>query len=133
MAKSFDITVKNLPQTVRLVRRVGEKAIPALKSELNRELETVIAEAVRHHVPVDLGALRGSKFVHDVSSSSSRVAFEGGFGGVSAPYALIVHERTDVHHTVGNAKYLERPFNEALVGMDDRIAAGIRVRVPEAR
>lgn len=38
----------------------------------------------------------------------------GGTGsiGYTAPHALPVHERVDIFHPVGNAKYLERPWRE---------------------
>jgi hypothetical protein len=49
-----------------------------------------------------------------------------GFGGPSAPYAVIVHENLNVRHQVGQAKFLERPLNEAARGLAERIAAEVR-------
>ena len=36
-------------------------------------------------------------------------------------YAIPVHERMDISHKVGQAKYLEQPFLEALPGIATRL------------
>lgn len=53
-------------------------------------------------VPTDSGGLRSSG---SVKASGETVSVE-----YSAPYAVIVHERTDVRHDDGQAKFLEQPF-----------------------
>lgn len=40
-------------------------------------------------------------------------------------YAVFVHENLEAHHEVGQAKYLEQPYNERKPGMQSRIATRI--------
>ena len=58
------------------------------------------------------GALRASGHVEQAVITQDEASVQLGFGGPSAPYALIQHERTDFHHAVGQAKYLETPLKE---------------------
>lgn len=72
-----------------------------------------IATAAAQKAPIDMGALRSSKYVEPPVPPKGRdPEVTVGFGGPSAPYALIQHERTDFHHDEGEAKYLEKAFNE---------------------
>lgn len=52
-------------------------------------------------VPIDTGRLKASAKTQ-VENSEVTVSF-------NTPYALVVHERLDVYHPVGQAKYLEEP------------------------
>lgn len=96
------------------------------------EVGTVIEGTAKELVPVDTGNLRDSGFTitrslqdlgpsADVSGEAqASLDAEGdtvipavvGFGGPSAEYALIQHERTDFHHRIGQAKYLETAVNQ---------------------
>jgi hypothetical protein len=64
--------------------------------------------------PVDFGPLRGSAFVSRPVQTSRGVVVVLGFG---KDYAVFVHERTDVKHTVGEAKFLENALNEKSPGL----------------
>lgn len=48
--------------------------------------------------------------------------------GYSAPYALAVHERLDVYHPIGQAKYLEQPMRTEEKPMRDIIRSRLRAR-----
>lgn len=63
-------------------------------------------------VPVHYGTLRASGTVEQPRIVGNEVRVVIGYGGPSAPYAAIVHERLDVHHNTGQAKYLEQPMLE---------------------
>lgn len=70
-----------------------------------------ITTAAKKLTPVDTGTLRVSgtstlEIKEDVLSAKVT------FGGPSAGYALEVHERLDVKHKVGQAKFLEVAFIE---------------------
>lgn len=54
--------------------------------------------------------------------------------GFAAPYALIVHENLQAHHTTGQAKFLERPMREmaSSVAESVRRAVGDGVPLPQA-
>ena len=96
-----------------------DKVIQGLK-ECGGELE---AEAVKL-TPVDVGEMRSRSFVSDVYVNESgnleiAVGFErhGAETGMVNPkargvlYAVPLHERTNVRHKVGQAKFLETARN----------------------
>lgn len=64
--------------------------------------EVIMLDAVER-VPVDTGRLRQAGYVAPPSSVTGTV--EMGFG---TDYAIPVHERTEVRHTTGEAKFLEK-------------------------
>lgn len=83
---------------------------------------SVMGQSVRL-VPVCTGRLRSSAYV-EVQEESGRLVLHLGYG---TDYALIVHERLDVRHPHGQAKYLQQPLEAALAGFGAFMAA----RVPE--
>ena len=70
------------------------------------ELAENIKTDAKEHCPWREGILAGS---HVVVREGLRV--EVGAGGPAAPYAVVQHERTDLHHEIGEAKWLENAFN----------------------
>lgn len=109
--------------------RLGTRAPLAVEGALF-EFGSLIEGDAKALCPVDTGTLRDSGFTLTssldsmgpkasptpevralVRTTQSEVTAVVGFGGPSAPYALVQHERTDFHHTVGQAKYLETPVN----------------------
>lgn len=88
------------------------------------------------------GTLRGSAIVHPVTQDSAgRLSVSIGYGGASVPYAYVQHEDLywskrlgalipkRLHHWIGEAKYLEKPFLARTQGMTARIAATIAARL----
>jgi len=73
------------------------------------------------------GQLRASHITNKPELVRGEVTVKIEVGGPAAPYALPVHERLDVHHPVGEAKFLEKSVYEAQPGMGDRIARRIDV------
>ncbi len=93
--------------------------------------------------PVLHGNLRSSGYVELPIVTGTSVAVTAGFGGVagtgnqggetndeSVGYAIFVHEDTTKKHPVGQAKFLEQPFNERLDGMSERLAGRIEQALP---
>jgi len=110
------------------VQMLGDRVLRALAAEVYREGTNIIA-ASQPLVPVATGTLRGTAYVTIPDIQGNKVTVHIGYGGPSAPYALYVHENMMAHHPVGQAKYLEQPFNEALPGMPDRLKSGVVRRV----
>lgn len=73
--------------------------------------ETIMT-AAKKLTPVDFGTLRNSGNVLIAEISEAQIRVQLVFGGAAAPYALVVHERLDVKHTVGQAKFLSTPMRE---------------------
>ena len=72
----------------------------------------IIALAVAK-TPVDTGRLRASRYVAPPVLRGSTHVVELGFG---TRYAAPVHERIDVAHSTGEAKFLQKAINEKASG-----------------
>jgi hypothetical protein len=120
----------------RKLKRIADKTPDRMKAALRIEAELIMAKSKQEHVPVDLGTLRSSGFVNDAERKGKNVSVTMGYGGAASAYALSIHEFPSKHnppswegvdvkfHPEGRgSKFLEKPFFEALEGMDDRIAA----------
>ena len=90
---------------------------------LNLEGEGIMAQS-KEIVPVLNGHLRASGHVRPPKFRGGSVVIELVYGGVAAPYALIVHEELQAVVS-GQPKFLEMPAKAAAKGMGSRIAKGI--------
>ncbi len=84
------------------------------KMEIEMRLPDLVYQAGQHlrsesvkEVPVDTGRLRASATVSPVKREGGRFYVEVGYG---TDYAIYVHERTELRHRVGKAKFLEDPL-----------------------
>lgn len=91
------------------------------------EEATRIMAASQPLVPVLTGLLRSTGAVETEGTPASDPVVALSYGGKGlAPYAGVVHERTDTHHPVGQHHYLSEPFFAATAGMEERLSATIR-------
>jgi hypothetical protein len=95
--------------------------VKALTVEGNIELTEM-----RRRTPVEFGPLRAS-LTMTVERRGTQVTVEFGAGGPSAPYAIHVHERTELFHRIGEAKFIERPLKESAPHFNERIARRINL------
>ncbi len=115
--------------------------LPAVAAgALFREAERIMTNS-KLRTPVEFGTLRASGNVKLPVQAGHLIGVSMGFGGPAGVgnqgetnkkavgYAVYVHENLTAHHTVGEAKYIERPLNEARAGMDARLGADIRATV----
>ena len=72
-------------------------------------------------LPVETGRLKDSGRVETTKTASGTFT-DIVFGGPEAPYATQVHERVDIRHETGQAKYLETAVRETSRGMTRRMA-----------
>ncbi|MGB3944525.1 MAG: hypothetical protein WBK88_07025 [Methanothrix sp.] len=70
---------------------------------IHKEAEMILTATIPR-TPIDEGPLRGSGHVTDVKGGSQI--------GFSTPYAVRQHEDTSLHHDEGEAKFLEKTFDE---------------------
>lgn len=89
-------------------------------------------------VPFETGTLRNSGFVSGPErDESGRVQVRIGYGGeadkqnpktgqMASEYMIPVHERLDVQHPIGKAKFFEDPVIEVSQRMGRRIAKEVR-------
>jgi hypothetical protein len=111
------IGIQELSQAFgRLAAQAGRAMVQAVQAEAER-----ILEASQPLVPVDTGNLRSTGTVlRDAHGAEIRY---GGFG--AAPYSIVVHERTDVRHPVGQHHFLSQPVFEATADMAQRLAQDV--------
>ena len=121
----MSVTWTGVDNAVRMLRTLRQATPRMVGGALYREGERIMTVS-KTLVPVDTGVLRASGHVKQPEYGSGRVTVVLGYGGAAAAYARVQHERTDFHHTVGQAKYLEQPVLEAAAGFANRIAAGVR-------
>lgn len=117
--------VTGFTEFLRVIRTLGTRATGIAGGALSREAERIMTDA-KGRTPVATGALRSSGQVAAPDVTASGVVVELGFGNTSVGYAVPVHERLDVRHPVGEAKYLERAVDAARRGIDGRLAADVR-------
>ena len=132
MAIEVKVGVRGLDKVLRNVQRYGERGLRAFGRSLRGEGEQIMTRSKRDFVPVDQGILRSTGHVTGGSPRDTLGRFSGktdvtlAYGGPAAPYAIVQHERLDFRHTVGEAKYLERPAMDAVPGMAQRVAQDVK-------
>lgn len=75
-------------------------------------------------VPVEFSVLRNSRYVGVAGGVQAALKSETAFVelGFGTDYAVPVHEKDEVSHTVGQSQYLREPFEAALPTMRARMA-----------
>ena len=141
MAKrAMSFTLLGVEAMRRRLGQIGQGFDNAVEKALRAEAEAIMARSKAAFVPVNVGTLKGSGFVNDVVRKGKDVSVVLGFGGDAEAYALAVHEHPSgasppswgdrpVNFKRGGPKYLSKPMDEAVPGMDNRIAK-IVDRVP---
>lgn len=120
---TITVNLEGLDALRRRVAEIGESdQVAAVGRILYAEAYGIINTAIPL-TPVDTGFLRQSAHVDfpEVEGERVEVAF-----GYAAEYAVHVHERMDLHHPVGQPKFLEQPLLAWKADALGRIAAAIR-------
>lgn len=95
----------------------GAKLDAAITEGLRHGATTLRDEAVER-TPEDTGDLRDSAGV-DVKGNEASVFF-------GTDHAIVVHEKLDLHHTNGQAKFLESALESEADRIVEDIAAGMQ-------
>lgn len=114
------VDVRGTKLTMQALKNVAKRYPEATAKGLYEEGLEIMAEAQRR-TPVDTGRLRASGRVSlPVRSSNPSITLSFG-----TDYGIYVHERTELRHPVGEAKFLENAVKAATPGYLDRLAARI--------
>lgn len=111
-----EVTITGLREVLKNMGAATKDIEGAVAAAIWQEGLDILGKSVKQ-VPVDSGTLKRSAYAAPPKGKDHEV--EIGYG---TDYALAVHEREEVHHTVGNAKYLQRPFEDAQSGYANRVA-----------
>ena len=151
MALGSEVSVLGLNAVIAKFKQL-EQNLPAAVAAGLYEAASNIMDKSLSLVPVDTGALRSTGHVELPKIDGGHVSVEMGYGGPagrngqavgagrapirkdgtpgkprtapsSVGYATHVHERTDVNHPVGQAKFLEVPLVEGLPNVVTTVAA----------
>ena len=116
---SFRVTgIENVSENLRrLAQSVPLKAAHAL----NVVAEETMTDS-KERTPVETGTLKRSGTVHQ-HATPMRLSAGLSYG---TEYAVYVHERTELRHPVGEAKFLENAIKFTSMFFEERIANEIR-------
>ncbi len=111
MADAFVIEglVETEENILREIQKIWYRVADAFYQEALR-----IMEIAKSRTPVRSGALRDSGIVFPPEISQNEIRITMSFGGDSITYAIVVHERLDVVHVIGQAKFLESVMLEEM-------------------
>jgi len=121
-----DVEILGEPQLLAALELIKQTLPAQTAAALYQVGEEIMKLAKEKYVPVDLGALRASGYVKRHKEGST-FTVELGFGGASAPYALIQHENMEYNHTTGGPKYLERPVMERAASIPRDVANKVKL------
>ena len=116
MGIKIDLKIEGTKEVLDAITKAARRYPEAAAVALYEECLAIMAESVKL-VPVDTGRLRATAYVAPPKfgrDTECRV-------GYGTRYAVYVHERTDVRHTNGEAKFLEKPAMAAQRGFAARM------------
>lgn len=124
-----DFKIEGYKELEVSLKHSGLNILSASKQGLYEEGEEIFAES-RQEVPVDTGALKRSGYIekqgNSVNIGYGRSDELGASNQTPNTYMVAVHERLDVYHPNGKAKFLEDPVNRHTRKGADSIADKIR-------
>lgn len=106
MDRNIQQLIRNYPRSVKKgLRLIGER---------------IMTDSKENYCPVDTGTMKGTGHVEE---DPQKLKVDLVYGGPAAPYTINQHENLSYRHPVGEAKFLERPFNKAIPSIMPEIAA----------
>lgn len=155
MSGPIEFGFRKLERLVQFLKTWSELSTKALARSAYEEANQIMRKSKDNYVPVDWANLKNSGVVEFPKIEGNVVTLRLGFGDAAAPYALAVHEHPSVASppswqgkAIGEIlsvrgrvpwsldgrgpKYLERPFKEALKGMDERLGAKVEYELRTA-
>ena len=124
----------------RKLRAIARKYPAKIGAALFLEGNLIMTESKQRFVPVDDGPLRASGKVLPPEGIGVKTEVVMTFGDAASAYALAVHEHPSTHsppswkgkkinwtQTGTGPKYLEKPMNDAVKGMPQRLARQLDV------
>lgn len=134
LRNTIRVDVKGIKDIARNLGIVENTLLKAAGKALYAEAREVLKEA-NIECPKDTLALSKSRFVTPPIRTQQEIKVIAGFGTDSvinpktnqptSLYAIYVHERLDLHHPQGKAKFLEDPVNRRRGSLEQNVAARI--------
>lgn len=132
MKITYSTSKKHNSQLSREFERMGKRLPWGLKKVAMEEVKSIMDESL-DEVPRDTEALASSAFINQ--DRKGNITF--GYGGLNAQtnpvsgsnteeYMVAVHERLDVFHPVGKAKFLEDPVNRHAANLEKNVTSKLK-------
>lgn len=121
-----EVRFTGVPEMSGKLRRFGKVFPERVGAALYQETEIETTEAKRR-TPVDTGNLRASVHTEGPEFEGDSIYTQIVAGGVSAPYAIYVHENLEAFHKVGQAKFIESVILESRPFLAARVARRIQL------
>jgi len=118
-------TLIGLDELRRNMEALQPRMEHAVKQALYEEAQELRTDAMEH-CPVDTGTLRDSHYATLPEQHGDAIVTEIGAGGPAKGYAIPVHERTELRHKVGEAKWLENAYKRRAAGFTERFASRVK-------
>jgi len=115
----MSVAIEGVQKILQNLDLAGRRSRGAVAAALYQEGLAIMAESVKQ-VPVDTGRLRSTHYVSPPTGDKDDPVCTLGYG---TNYGVYVHERPELKHTSGKAKFLEDPINSARSGYVERVAA----------
>jgi hypothetical protein len=112
------MALKGLVSVEKKLRELAEQIPRAVGAAMYQEGAAIAALAVEK-APVDTSRMRASAYVTPPTQTGAGPVVEVGFG---TEYAVYVHERTELRHPSGEAKFLEKALDARTSGYMERLA-----------
>jgi hypothetical protein len=127
--KSIQDLEKNMEAVLRDSLEMGEEV-------LEKEILKTIMDKSDFYAPEDTGTLKQSRFIEKRRQGDGTIRVRGGYGGPNdrvnpktkkrvSSYIVPVHERLDLKHPKGQAKFLERAVNETIPEIEGLLAKNL--------
>lgn len=123
MARTKGVEIKGFKEIYTKLGLLEEEIIQTALKEQKKLANNILAESQKL-VPIDTGTLARSGAVSTDKNTLTTTIF------YDTPYARKQHEDTTLNHpNGGQAKYLERPFNEKADELETKIGQAIFKRL----
>ncbi len=131
--KTLDPSSASYTRQIRAQIKEIEEALSEFASAVEDQAPEIVENALRptfeksqKYVPVDTGDLKKSGFLEVRKTDRGIVKAEIGYGkGGKPPYAVFVHERTDLKHkSPTRAKFLQAALEEDFHQIQKRLVNG---------
>lgn len=117
----LSLNIDGAEQVFKSLEDAAKKYPAAGAAAVYEEAMDVMSASVKL-CPVDKGRLRSTAYVEPPRVSANPEA-RLGYG---TDYGIYVHERTELHHEVGQAKFLEVPLQAARRGYTERVGKRLK-------
>ncbi len=107
MAKEYDYELEGLQKVQQNLNEEIDKIKNKTADGINKSA-LVVERGSKKRTPVDTGNLKNAHYTESMQTSKG----PGAEIGNTAEYAIHVHERLELNHPVGEAKFLEHSLRE---------------------